>query len=135
MADTQFVQGQPAWNHKPVGFERVAGEYWFTKVSDVRNVPWTVNWKLTHVLKWETIHGPVPAEQCLKSIDGDRLNTDPANWQLIPRAILPRLNGGRRKRLGYDVAPAELKPIILAVAKLSHAMTRSTKRTSTQQSV
>jgi hypothetical protein len=128
MADTQFTAGQGGWNHKPVGFERVAGQYTFTKVSDVRNVPWTVNWKLTHVLNWEALHGPVPDGQCLKSRDGNRLNTDPTNWQLIPRALLPRLNGGRGKRLGYDVAPAELRPIILAVAQISHAIKNPGKR-------
>ncbi len=124
MSGTQFAKGQAGWNHKPVGSERVIADYTFTKVSDVRRVSWTVNWKLTHVLRWETIHGPVPDGQCLKSIDGNRLNTDPTNWQLIPRAILPRLNGGRGKRLGYDRAPAELKPILLTVAKLGHAVTQ-----------
>jgi hypothetical protein len=133
MAETQFVKGQGGWNHKPIGFERVAGQYTFTKVSDIRHVPWTVNWKLTHVLNWEAIHGPVPSDQCLKSIDGNRLNTNVENWQLIPRAILLRLNGGRGKRLGYDAAPAELKPVILAVAKLSHTITK--KRTLTGQGV
>jgi hypothetical protein len=133
MAETQFVKGQGGWNHKPIGFERVAGQYTFTKVSDIRHVPWTVNWKLTHVLKWEAIHGPVPSDQCLKNIDGNRLNTNVENWQLIPRAILPQLNGGRGKRLGYDAAPAELKPVILAVAKLSHTITK--KRTLTGQGV
>jgi hypothetical protein len=122
MSGTQFVKGQDGWNHKPVGYERVVADYTFTKVSDVRNVSWTVNWKLTHVLKWEALHGPVPDGQCLKSRDGNRMNTDPANWQLIPRAILPRLNGGRGKRLGYDQAPAELKPLLLTTAKLAHAV-------------
>ena len=124
MSGTQFVKGQSGWNHKPIGYERVVADYTFTKVSDVRNVSWTVNWKLTHVLKWEALHGPVPDGQCLKSRDGNRLNTDPTNWQLIPRAILPRLNGGRGKRLGYDQAPAELKPLLLTTAKLAHAVTQ-----------
>jgi hypothetical protein len=128
MASTQFRAGQDVWNHKPIGFERVAGQYTFTKVSDLKNVPWTVNWKLTHVLKWEALHGPVPDGQCLKSRDGDRLNTDPENWQLVAKAIMPRLNGGRSKRLGYDVAPAELRPILLKVAQIAHAMKHARKR-------
>jgi hypothetical protein len=43
------------------------------------------------------------------------------NWELVPRAILPLLNGGRNKRgIAYDQAPAELKPTVMAIAKLRH---------------
>lgn len=41
------------------------------------------------------------------------------NWVAIPRALLPRLNG--RFGRNYDDAPPELKPAILAIAKLEHA--------------
>lgn len=122
MRETQFAKGQAAWNLKPLGSVRIIDGYEFTKVGNDPHVEWTENWRQTHTIQWEALHGPVPQGQCLKSVDGNRLNTDPANWQLIPRAILPRLNGGRRKRLGYDQAPAELKPILLTVAKLGHAV-------------
>jgi hypothetical protein len=58
------------------------------------------------------------------------MNTDPANWELIPRALLPRLNG--RHTLAYDPAPAELKPALLATAKLEHAA-RTLRRTRRQE--
>ena len=51
----------------------------------------------------------------LALLDGDRTNTDPANWVAIPRAMLPRLAGR------YDEASPELKPIILTTAQLEHA--------------
>jgi len=38
-------------------------------------------------------------------------------------ALLPRLNGGGRKQnIAYDTAPAELKPTLMAVAKLEHRL-------------
>ena len=68
---------------------------------------------------WEQAHGPVPDGMALKCL-GEKTNTDPANWVLVPRALLPRLNG--RFGRGYDDAPAELKPAIMAVAKLEHGV-------------
>jgi hypothetical protein len=59
----------------------------------------------------------------LKCLDGNRLNTAPSNWEAVSRALLPRLAGGRHKKhVPYDEAPNELKPTILAVAKLEHAV-------------
>lgn len=125
MRDSQFRKGtrtgDSARKWKPIGSERIHGGYRWTKVTDIQGAPWTVNWKATHVLRWEQLHGPVPAGKALKSLDANRLNADPANWELVPRALLPRLNGGRRRRLGYDAAPAELRPTIMAVARLEHA--------------
>ena len=123
MRETQFAAGQTSWNRKPVGSVRVIDGYQCTKVRTGRAV-WTENWRQTHTIKWEALHGPVSDDMCLKCLDGDRLNTDPTNWHLIPRALLPRRNGGRGKRLGYDRAPVELKPILLTTAKLAHAVTR-----------
>ena len=76
---------------------------------------------LKHKHLWEQANGPVPEGYALKCLDGDRTNTDPANWQAIPRALLPRLAGGRGKRLAYDQASAEIKPALLTLAKLAHA--------------
>lgn len=125
MRETQFKKGgrtgEARRKWKPIGGERIHEGYHWTKVTDIQGAPWTVNWRATHVLRWEAIHGPVPKGMALKSLDGNRQNTDPANWLLVPRGLLPRLNGGRRRRLGYDEAPAELKPTIMAVAKLEHA--------------
>lgn len=128
MRETQFLKGQPPQNWKPIGSTRVVDGYHYTKISDVRGVPYTVNWKPTHVLRWEAQHGPIPENHVLKSYDSNRQNTDPSNWQLISRSLLPRLSGGRVGRVGYDVAPASLKPTIMAVAQLEHAV-RVRKRT------
>lgn len=72
---------------------------------------------LKHRWLWEQTHGPIPDGMVLKC-RGDHLNTDLSNWELIPRALLPRLNG--RFGRNYDQAPANLKQTIMAVAKLEH---------------
>jgi hypothetical protein len=82
---------------------------------------------LKHRWLWEKERGPVPEGMCLKCL-GDQLNTDPANWELIPRALLPRLNG--RFGRGYDEAPNELKPTIMAVVKIEHQIREKKRRTS-----
>jgi hypothetical protein len=61
---------------------------------------------------------PIPKGHRLKCLDGNKLNADLSNWELVPVGLLPRLNG--RFGRGYDEAPAELKPAIMAVAKLEH---------------
>ncbi|UFF43090.1 HNH endonuclease [Pseudosulfitobacter pseudonitzschiae] len=73
-----------------------------------------------HRWLWEQQNGPVPKGMVLKCLDGDKTNTDPSNWEPIPQALLPRLNG--RFGRGYDAAPAEIKPTLLATAKLEHAV-------------
>lgn len=80
---------------------------------------------LKHRWLWEAEHGPIPEGMCLKCL-GEQTNTDPSNWELVPRALLPRLNG--RFGRGYDAAPTELKPTIMAVVKIEHQIREKTKR-------
>ncbi|WP_313261906.1 HNH endonuclease signature motif containing protein [Sphingobacterium sp.] len=42
-------------------------------------------WRMLHVANWEKLHGPVPKGYCLWCKDGDTLNCDPSNWELISR--------------------------------------------------
>ena len=67
-----------------------------------------------HRWLWEKKHGPLPKGFVLKC-KGDKSNSDPSNWELVSRAVLARLNQSRDR---YDIAPAELKPTIMAIAKL-----------------
>lgn len=109
--------------YKPIGTERVSKDgYLERKVND--DLPLQSRWRAVHLIRWEEAHGPIPEGHALKCLDGDRTNTDPANWEAVPRGLLPRLNGiyGR----GYDQAPAEIKPTIMAIAKLEHRV-RSAK--------
>jgi hypothetical protein len=121
---TQFKKGsrtgKAALNYQPIGTERLNEDgYLERKIHD--GMPMQSRWRLVHLVEWEAINGPIPEGQCLKSIDGDRSNTDPSNWQMIPRALLPRLNGGRfKKHLAYDEAAPELRPALITIAKIDH---------------
>ena len=109
--------GKAAKIYKPIGTERITEDgYRERKVHD--GLPMQSRWQLVHRIEWEAANGPVPEGMALKCL-GDRADTSPANWELVPRALLPRLNG--RFGRGYDNAPDELKPTIMAVAKLEHS--------------
>jgi hypothetical protein len=62
MASTQFKAGQDTWNDRPIGSERVSMGYRFTKVSNRVGVPWTKNWKQTHILRWEAESSQIPRQ-------------------------------------------------------------------------
>ncbi|APE43633.1 HNH endonuclease [Sulfitobacter alexandrii] len=122
-AKTQFKKGARPHTFRGAGHERIdAKDGYVIMIVDEPN-PWTgaaTRPVQKHRWLWEKVNGPVPEGMCLKCLDGDKTNTDPSNWEAIPRAMLPRLNG--RFGRGYDVASAELKPTILATAKLEHAV-------------
>lgn len=130
---TQFKKGNISHTYRGPGHERIDSKDGYVVVMIVEETnPWTgakTRPVHKHVYLWEQANGPVPEGFCLKCVDSNKLNTDPSNWELIPRSILPRLNGGKASRtIAYDSAPAELKPAILAVAKIDHAIKQ--KRTS-----
>jgi hypothetical protein len=70
--------------------------------------------------------GKLPKGMCLKCLDGNRHNADPDNWTPIPRGALPFLNGHRGHN--YEEMPTELKPTVLALAKLKYAKRAAGKR-------
>lgn len=119
-AATRFKKGQMPHNYRGAGHESVDENGYVWIVIDRRN-PWTgaATWRVQkHRWLWEQKHGPVPEGHVLKCLDGDRANTDPSNWELIPMGLIPRLSGKYGR--DYDHAPAELKPVIMTVAKLEH---------------
>lgn len=118
IARTQFKKGSRRGKakelYKPIGSERLSKDgYLERKIHD--GLPLWSRWRAVHLLNWESLNGPIPKGMALKC-KGGRLNTDPSNWELVSRGVLPRLNGIHGR--GYDDAPPELKPTILAVAKL-----------------
>ncbi len=119
-AATRFKKGGIPHTAKPEGYERVDDDgYVMIRVSK-RN-PWTgAASQMVHKHRWlwEKANGPVPDGHRLKCLDGNKLNTDPSNWEAIPLGLSPRLNGIHGR--GYDKAPAELKPTIMLAAKLEH---------------
>lgn len=128
-ARTRFKRGNLPHNTKHLGHERVSKDG-YVEISIDETNPHTGfgrRYVLKHRHLWEKQNGPVPVGHALKCLDGDKKNCEPENWTLIPRAILPRLSG--RFGRGYETAAPELKPAIMAIAKLEHkARTRSRKK-------
>ncbi|WP_072816936.1 hypothetical protein [Bradyrhizobium erythrophlei] len=117
--------GAAALKYRPIGSERLTYDgYPERKVHD--GLPRRKQWQLIHVLNWEQRNGPIPAGFALKC-KGDKANPDPSNWDLIPRSMLPRLNGRHGRK--YDEAPSILKPTIMAVVKLEDSLRRSRRDT------
>ncbi len=118
------LSGRARELQQPIGAERIAkGGYLQRKVNNDR--PFQRRWKMVHLIEWEAANGPLPEGHALKCLDGNRLNTAAANWVAVPRALLPRLAG--RWRQPFDSAPLELKPALLAVARLEHAAREALK--------
>lgn len=125
---TRFQKGHAPHNQNYIGHERINHEG-YVEISVAKPNPHTKadrHYVTKHRLLWEEINGPVPEGHVLKCLDGDKQNTDPTNWLAIPRALLPRLNG-RWGSLSYDEAEPELKPYILAAARLQHAAREARK--------
>jgi len=120
-AAVQFRKGQRPHTAKDVGHESIDKEG-YVRICVAEPNPYTgaaTFMAFKHRWLWQQKHGPVPEGHALKCLDGNKRNTDPANWEAVPRALLPRLNG--RFGRGYDAAAPEIKPVILATAKLEHA--------------
>ncbi|QPQ55565.1 HNH endonuclease [Allosphingosinicella flava] len=126
---TQFRKGNRTGranlNYQPIGTERITEDgYRERKIHD--GLPMQSRWQLVQRIEWEKANGPIPEGYALKCLNGDKFNTDPSNWEPIHRGVLARLNGGRfRKTIPYDAAAPELKPTIMALAKLKHAARRA----------
>lgn len=119
---TQFRKGNRTGkaneNYQPIGTERISKDgYVERKVHD--GLPMQSRWQLVQRIEWEAVNGSIPEDHCLKCLDGDKLNTSPDNWALIPRAVLPLLSG--RHGMGFETAEPEVKPTMMTIARLKHA--------------
>ncbi|MEP3688140.1 MAG: HNH endonuclease signature motif containing protein [Sulfitobacter dubius] len=130
-AKHRFKKGNLPHNTKHLGHERLSKEGYVEISVDEPN-PHT-GFERRYVLKhrhlWEKKHGPVPEDHVLKSINGNKANTDPSNWKAIPRALLPRLSTGRWYK-PYDQYEPEVRPTVLALAQLDHAARKASDRDS-----
>ena len=113
---TSFKKGCAPPNRKPIGSERICPKDGFVQIKVAETDPYTgfpTRYKHKHVHVWEQIHGPVPKGHVVAFIDGDKLNCEPENLMLITRQVLLILN-----LHNYKEVQAELKPSVLALAKL-----------------
>ena len=99
MSETQFKPGQRGSRWMPIGATRVIDGYLYTKVNDIRStkagpgfIPYSVNWKPTHVLLWEKDRGAIPKGHALKFINGCRTDIRIENISCISRRELMARN-------------------------------------------
>lgn len=96
MKETQFKKGQcsgkAAEHLMPIGSTRLVDGYLYRKVSDVMNVPYTVNWKPEHWLIWARKHGRVPRGHVLMFRNGNKADVRIKNLKLITRKALMARN-------------------------------------------
>lgn len=126
---TAFKPGNLPHNHRGHGHERIDTKNGYVVMIVAEKNPWTgaaTRPVHKHRYLWEKKNGPVPKGHVLKCLDGDKTNTDPQNWEAVPRGMLPKLNA-RWRGVAYDTAAPELRPTIMAAAKLEHAI-RERKR-------
>jgi len=126
---TAFKPGNRPHTWRGAGHERIDSKDGYVVMIVEETNPWTgapTRPVHKHRYLWEQQNGPIPAGHVLKCLDGNKTNTAPSNWELIPQAMLPRLNG--RFGRDYDAAPAELKPAIMMTAKLEHAAREAKRR-------
>lgn len=121
VARTQFKKGHVPHNAKYLGHERLTKEG-YVEVSLNETNPYTGferRYVLKHRAVWEKQNGKVPEGMYLKCLDGNRQNTDPSNWELLPLSAQPFLNGHRGHH--YESTPEELRPSVIALAKVKAA--------------
>lgn len=117
MRETQFKKGQST-NRMPLGATRLFEGYVLLKVAEVPHVPYTVNWKLLHIINWERANGrPLPDGYCLRFLDRNRQNVDVANLELITRRENAKRNAMHR-------FPEPVKRAIRAKAALTRRINR-----------
>ena len=90
MKETQFKKGQPSGNWKPIGSERICSKDGYILIKVTEGQP--LNYRHKHVVVWEEANGPVPKGHVVVFKDGDKLNCDLANLELITRAELMQRN-------------------------------------------
>lgn len=124
-----FKKGQLPHNTKEAGHERVNRDG-YVEISVNQTNPHTGyerRYVHKHVWLWEAANGPVPPGHVLKCLDSNKANSDPSNWELVSRGVLIGLNGYKR-RVTYDQAAPELKPTLLALAKIEDKTRRLRRR-------
>lgn len=122
---TSFKPGNRPANLRPIGSERICSKDGFILIKVACDNPYTkakTRFCHKHVVIWEQEYGKVPQGKVIKFIDGNKLNCTLDNLVCVSRSELLYLN--QRK---YNEYPAEVKPSILAVAKLATTINKIRK--------
>lgn len=104
---TSFKKGNRPINWLPVGSEIIDSDgYIKVKIAEP-NI-----WEFKHLIIWEAAHGKSLGKPVIFK-DGNRLNCELENLEMISRQILLYLN-----QHGYADMPEELKSSMMAIAKV-----------------
>lgn len=112
---TSFKAGNLPHNKRRLWSERV-GKDGYIEISVPEPNPHTghpTRFKHKHVWLWEVANGPKPKGTAVIFRDGDNRNFDTGNLLLVKRAELLAMN-----LHGYKEQPEELKPSVLALARV-----------------
>jgi hypothetical protein len=103
-----FKKGNKPHNWRPLGSRRVSKDgYIEIKTAE----PST--WQQLHIINWVTQYGPIPEGHCVVFKDGNKLNVEPSNLELITRNANLQIN-----RLRCTSQPQELRPTVRIMGKL-----------------
>lgn len=118
---TSFKKGNKPHNWRPIGFERVSRDgYLQRKVTDTGCTK--DDFVEVHRLVWEENNGPIPAGHIVIFIDGDKMNVEPENLELVSRAV-----HATRCKYDYYSYPRELRPQLEAMIALRKAIRAARK--------
>ena len=110
-----FTKGSQPWDTAPVGtvVER-EGYLWKKFKNDLGSGRF--NWKQVHLLNWEAAHGPVPDGYVIIFKDGNHMNTDLGNLELVSKAENAVMN---RCNLRFNHAEHTETGILIAKVKIA----------------
>ncbi len=115
---TWFQKGHTPWNKLPVGIELVKADgYLWRKMGEGAR-----EWRQVHVLNWEAVHGTIPKGYHLTFLDGDKLNCDLENLELVSCEENLELN-----RSGLRDSRPEVTKAAIALAKVKVAAEKRRK--------
>lgn len=111
-----FRPGNEPSNRKPLGTERICSKDGFILIKVAETDPhngFPTRYRHKHAWIWEQTHGPVPKGYVVAFRDGNKLHCEIENLMLVTRSELLCLN-----LHNYKTTPAELKPSVLALARV-----------------
>ncbi|CAN5356598.1 hypothetical protein BH10ACI2_BH10ACI2_00430 [soil metagenome] len=114
MGETQFKKGQPARNWRPPGSARIDKEgYILVKVAEIGKF----QWRFLHQDVWRLHHGTPAKGMCVTFKDGNKLNCEYPNLELISQAE----NMLRNSKHNY---PPEVVPALAALSQLNKEISK-----------
>jgi hypothetical protein len=111
--DTMFKKGQKPHNTKPVGtinfrMDKDGRNYAYIKIADC-------NWKLMHRVVWEQHNGPIPRGNIVRFKDGNTMNWDINNLEMISQHNNMELNTIQR-------FPEDVQELMKLISKLKRKL-------------